>query len=53
MTDWRSDYRCWFTFREAMAAGIDAASGELIATIDGDLQNDPTDIPLMIEKLET
>lgn len=37
----------------AMAAGIDAASGELIATIDGDLQNDPTDIPLMIEKLET
>lgn len=36
----------------AMAAGIDAAEGELIATIDGDLQNDPTDIPLMIQKLE-
>lgn len=36
----------------AMAAGIDAAHGELVATIDGDLQNDPTDIPLMIEKLE-
>ena len=36
----------------AMAAGIDAAQGELIATIDGDLQNDPSDIPLMIEKLE-
>jgi glycosyltransferase involved in cell wall biosynthesis len=36
----------------AMAAGIDEAGGELIATIDGDLQNDPTDIPMMIEKLE-
>lgn len=36
----------------AMAAGIDAAHGELVATIDGDLQNDPSDIPLMIEKLE-
>ena len=37
----------------AMAAGIEAARGELIATIDGDLQNDPTDIPMMIEKLES
>jgi len=37
---------------QAMAAGIEAAEGELIATIDGDLQNDPSDIPLMIEKLE-
>lgn len=37
----------------AMAAGIDAAKGELIATIDGDLQNDPSDIPMMIEKLES
>lgn len=36
----------------AMAAGIDEASGEYIVTIDGDLQNDPLDIPLMIEKLE-
>ena len=37
----------------AMAAGIDAAQGELIATLDGDLQNDPEDIPAMIEKLES
>ena len=37
---------------QAMAAGIEIAKGELIATIDGDLQNDPTDIPLMIDKLE-
>lgn len=36
----------------AMAAGIEAAEGELVATIDGDLQNDPSDIPMMIEKLE-
>jgi len=36
----------------AMAAGIDAAEGELIATLDGDLQNDPADIPLMIQKME-
>jgi len=36
----------------AMAAGIDAAKGELIATLDGDLQNDPADIPLMIRKME-
>lgn len=36
----------------AMAAGIDIAGGELIATIDGDLQNDPADIPLMMEKME-
>jgi glycosyltransferase involved in cell wall biosynthesis len=36
----------------AMAAGIDAARGELIVMLDGDLQNDPADIPLMIAKLE-
>ena len=36
----------------AMAAGIDEANAELIATIDGDLQNDPSDIPMMIKKLE-
>jgi glycosyltransferase involved in cell wall biosynthesis len=35
----------------AMAAGIDVAEGELIATIDGDLQNDPSDIPMMMKLL--
>jgi glycosyltransferase involved in cell wall biosynthesis len=35
----------------AMAAGIDAARGELIVMLDGDLQNDPHDIPLMMEKM--
>ena len=36
----------------AMQAGIDAASGELVATMDGDLQNDPADIPLLVAKLD-
>lgn len=36
----------------AMAAGIDAANGEYIVTLDGDLQNDPSDIPAMIKMLE-
>lgn len=36
----------------AMQTGIDAARGELIATMDGDLQNDPADIPRMIQELE-
>jgi glycosyltransferase involved in cell wall biosynthesis len=37
----------------AMAAGIYAAQGEYIVTMDGDLQNDPTDIPMLLEKAET
>lgn len=36
----------------AMQAGIDHAKGDLIVTLDGDLQNDPSDIPMMVEKLE-
>jgi glycosyltransferase involved in cell wall biosynthesis len=35
----------------AMAAGLDHARGEIIVTLDGDLQNDPGDIPLVISKL--
>lgn len=37
----------------AMAAGIQHAQGEYIVTMDGDLQNDPADIPMMLEKVET
>jgi glycosyltransferase involved in cell wall biosynthesis len=33
----------------AMTAGIDHANAKFIAMIDGDLQNDPTDIPFMLE----
>src|SRR3954454_8656293 len=35
----------------AMAAGIDHARGEVLITMDGDLQNDPLDIPLFLEKI--
>lgn len=34
----------------ALAAGIDQATGQYIATMDGDLQNDPTDLPGMLQK---
>lgn len=36
----------------AMQAGINQAEGRLIATLDGDLQNDPKDIPNMVAELE-
>ena len=35
----------------AMAAGFDACRGDEIVTLDGDLQNDPADIPMIVEKL--
>jgi glycosyltransferase involved in cell wall biosynthesis len=35
----------------ALAAGFDHASGEFILAMDGDLQHDPNDIPLFLEKL--
>ena len=35
----------------AMSAGFDYANGEIIITLDADLQNDPKDIPLLIEKM--
>lgn len=36
----------------AMQAGIDAARGQYIVTMDGDLQNDPADIPRLLAELE-
>jgi len=36
----------------ALMAGIDYAKGEYIATMDGDLQNDPSDIPAMLQLAE-
>jgi glycosyltransferase involved in cell wall biosynthesis len=35
----------------AMAAGIDHARGKILITMDGDLQNDPADIPKFLEKI--
>ena len=36
----------------AMSAGFDAARGEVIVTLDADLQNDPADIPLLLERMD-
>ena len=36
----------------AMAAGFEKSRGEIIASMDGDLQNDPADIPRLLAKLE-
>lgn len=36
----------------AMTAGIEYARGRMLVTMDGDLQNDPADIPMMLEKAE-
>lgn len=37
----------------AMKAGFDHARGNIIITLDADLQNDPHDIPQMLKKMET
>ena len=36
----------------AMAAGFESAEGKIIVTLDGDLQNDPADIPMLLAKLD-
>ena len=36
----------------AMVAGIEHARGRILVTMDGDLQNDPADIPQLLEKIE-
>lgn len=46
------EFRRNFGQTAAMAAGIDYSSGEVIVLIDADLQNDPRDIPKLIEHLE-
>jgi glycosyltransferase involved in cell wall biosynthesis len=35
----------------ALAAGFDASHGEIVVTLDGDLQNDPADIPALVAKV--
>jgi glycosyltransferase involved in cell wall biosynthesis len=37
----------------AMAAGIEYASGDVLVTMDGDLQNDPLDIPMFLETIDS
>lgn len=36
----------------ALRAGIDAAQGRVIVTMDGDLQNDPSDIPKLLKEID-
>lgn len=36
----------------AMSAGFHAAKGDIVVTLDADLQNDPGDIPLLLERME-
>jgi glycosyltransferase involved in cell wall biosynthesis len=45
------NFRKNFGQTAAMAAGFDYALGEVIVTMDADLQNDPHDIPLLLEKI--
>lgn len=46
------EFRRNFGQTAAVAAGIDHAQGEIIVMLDADLQNDPADIPMMLQKLE-
>jgi len=36
----------------ALSAGFDYATGDIVISLDADLQNDPNDIPLLIQKME-
>lgn len=46
------EFRRNFGQTAAMQAGIDFANGDVIVTIDGDLQNEPNDIPMMLDKID-
>ncbi len=46
------EFRRNFGQTAAMAAGFDHARLDIVVTLDGDLQNDPAEIPRMVEKLE-
>ena len=37
----------------ALQAGFERAQGKYIVTLDGDLQNDPADIPMLVDRLES
>ena len=46
------ELRKYYGQSTAMTAGIDHTTGRYVALLDGDLQNDPTDIPPMLELLK-
>lgn len=45
-------FRCNFGQTAAMQAGLEHASGDVLVTLDGDLQNDPADIPVLLAKID-
>jgi len=45
------NFRKWFGQTAGFDAGIKQAKGDIIITMDGDLQNDPNDISLLLEKI--
>lgn len=47
-----AEFRRNFGQTAAMQAGLDAAGGAVVVMLDADLQNDPADIPRMLEKLD-
>ncbi|MCB0319257.1 MAG: glycosyltransferase family 2 protein [Bdellovibrionales bacterium] len=46
------EFRRNFGQTAAMAAGLEHAQGSIVITMDGDLQNDPSEIPQMVAKLK-
>jgi glycosyltransferase involved in cell wall biosynthesis len=46
------DFRRNYGQTAALMAGIDHASGEIIVSMDADLQNDPEDIPALLQRIE-
>ena len=46
------EFRRNFGQTTAIAAGIDYSSGEVVVLIDADMQNDPSDIPMMLDKID-
>lgn len=46
------EFRRNFGQSSALLAGFDYASGDFIVTMDGDMQNDPSDIPMMLQKMK-
>lgn len=45
-------FRANFGQTPALAAGFDAARGAVVVTLDADLQNDPADVPKLLEEME-
>ena len=49
--DFCIDFKRNYGQTAALQAGFDYANGKIIVAMDGDLQNDPSDIPKLLEKI--